>query len=157
MIEPVKSLELKIPPPAVAFLTAAGIWGLSRVAPPCHLPAGIRLGVALPVALAGTGFSVAGVTAFSRAKTTINPTKPQRASVLVDSGVYGVTRNPMYLGLLLVLLAWAFFLSPTWAWLGPVAFFLYIGRFQIAPEERVLTALFGAQYTTYQSRVRRWL
>jgi protein-S-isoprenylcysteine O-methyltransferase Ste14 len=100
---------------------------------------------------------VAGVLAFRRARTTINPTQPQLTSSLVSSGIYTVTRNPMYVGLLLVLVAWAIVLSSAWALLGPVAYFFYIGRFQIAPEERALATLFGAEYAAYTSRVRRWL
>lgn len=152
-----KSLELKIPPPAIALLLAAAMWGLSRATPSLPVPTGIRLLLTLAFALAGIGFSAAGVISFRRAKTTLNPTKPQLTSSLVSSGIYTVTRNPMYVGLLLLLIALAVFLSSAWALLGPTAYFLYIGRFQIAPEERALTALFGADYTAYLSRVRRWL
>ena len=152
-----KSLELKIPPPAIAVLLAAAMWGLSRLTPSLEVPTGIRLVLALAVALVGIGFSVAGVISFRRAKTTLNPTRPQLTSSLVSSGIYNVTRNPMYVGLLFVLIAWAIFLSSVWALLGPAAYFLYIGRFQIAPEERALTALFGVEYTAYLSKVRRWL
>ena len=63
----------------------------------------------------------------------------------------------MYLGLFFVLVAWAVFLSSAWALLGPLAFVLYINRFQIEPEERVLSAMFGLDYAAYKSRVRRWL
>ena len=152
-----KSLELKIPPPAIALAVAAAMWALSRVAPLLQIPTGIRQWLAVAVALAGIGFSVAGVISFRRAKTTLNPTQPQLTSSLVSSGIYTVTRNPMYVGLLFLLVAWAILLSSAWALLGPAAYFLYIGRFQIAPEERALSALFGAEYTAYLSRVRRWL
>jgi protein-S-isoprenylcysteine O-methyltransferase Ste14 len=157
MIEPMKSLELKIPPPAIAAFVAAAMWALSRVTPLLQVPTGIRLLLASAVALVGIGFSVAGVISFRRAKTTLDPTKPQLTSSLVSSGIYTVTRNPMYVGLLFVLIALAIFLSSAWALLGPGAYFLYIGRFQIAPEERELTALFGSDYTAYLSKVRRWL
>jgi len=73
------------------------------------------------------------------------------------AGIYRFTRNPMYVGLALVLLGWAALLSSPWALLGPLVFVLYINRFQIAPEERVLSAKFGAAYTEYIARVRRWL
>ncbi len=83
--------------------------------------------------------------------------KPEAASTLVCSGVYRVTRNPMYLGLLLVLTGWAVHLSCAWTLIGPLAFKLYIDRFQIAPEERALSGKFGADYSAYATRVRRWL
>ena len=157
MIVRVKSLELKIPPPAVAALIAAAMWGISLITPLLDVPLFTRVSAAIVLALTGGGFSLAGVISFRRAKTTVNPMKPETATSLVSSGIYSVTRNPMYVGLLLVLLAWAIYLSSAWALLGPVGFVLYISRFQIAPEERVLSTLFGSEYTAYQSKVRRWL
>ena len=152
-----KSLEVKVPPPAVAAAMAVAMWGASRLAPLVQVPDALRLGTAAAIALLGIGFSAAGILAFRHARTTVNPTKPQQASSLVSSGVYRITRNPMYVGLSFVLVAWAVFLSSAWALLGPVAFVLYIGRFQIAPEERALATLFGTEYARYQARVRRWL
>ena len=76
---------------------------------------------------------------------------------MVSTGIYRVTRNPMYLGLSLVLVAWAVFLSSAWALLGVAAFVLYMDRLQIAPEERALSKLFGSEYTAYRAKVRRWL
>jgi protein-S-isoprenylcysteine O-methyltransferase Ste14 len=151
------SLELIIAPPVVVLLAVIAMWGLSLVTSPLPIPAVVRLWAAVAFALAGIGFSIAGVASFKRAKTTVNPTKPQLTSSLVTSGVYSVTRNPMYVGLLLVLIAFAIFLSSAWAFLGPAAYFLYIARFQIAPEERALATLFGAEYAGYLTRVRRWL
>lgn len=153
----VNSLELKIPPPAVAAVFAIAMWGISRVAPLIQISAPLRTAVAIAIALVGMGFALTAILSFRRASTTVNPTKPQATSSLVISGVYRVTRNPMYLGLLFVLVAWAVSLSSPWALLGPVAFVLYIRRFQIVPEERALAALFGSEYSAYRSRVRRWL
>ncbi len=153
-----KSLELKIPPPAVAALICAAMWGLSLFPPVVMLPTLTRAVVALAIAAVGGIFSMAGGVHFRRAKTTVNPMKPQTASSLVTGGIYKFTRNPMYVGLLLVVIGWAAFLCSLWALLlGPVAFVLYISRFQIRPEERVLSSLFGAEFTAYQARVRRWL
>ena len=151
------SLEVKIPPPAVAAATAVAMWGISRLAPLLQLPSALRLGTAAAILLVGVGFSAAGVLAFRRAQTTLNPTKPEQTSSLVTSGVYRATRNPMYVGLLCVLVAWAVFLSSGWALLGPVAFVFYIDRFQIEPEERALAKLFANEYADYRAKVRRWL
>jgi protein-S-isoprenylcysteine O-methyltransferase Ste14 len=152
-----RALELKVPPPVVALLIGAAMWAIARRAPSLDLPLVVR-GVAFAlVAFAGGAIALAGELAFRRAKTTINPFKPQNATALVTSGVYRFTRNPMYLGLTLVIVGWAAFLGAAWALLGAVAFVLYIDRFQIAPEERVLAAKFGEQYGEYTSRVRRWL
>ena len=152
-----KYLEVKVPPPAVAAIVAIAMWGISLALPLLQIPTVLRLAVATVILLPGLVFSAAGVLSFRRARTTINPTKPEAASSLVSSGIYRVTRNPMYVGLLLVLVAWAVFLSSAWALLGPVAFMLYSGRFQIEPEERALSSLFGSEYAAYKATVRRWL
>ena len=152
-----QALELKIPPPAFAVLIVGAMWGISLVAPLLEVPAFVRAAAAATIALAGGGFSLAGVISFRRAKTTVNPMKPETTSSLVCSGVYRLTRNPMYLGVLFILVAWAVLLSSAWALLGPLAFVLYINRFQIAPEERALSAMFDTGYSAYRSRVRRWL
>ncbi|MNJ74873.1 hypothetical protein D3C77_718740 [compost metagenome] len=87
----------------------------------------------------------------------VNPLKPASASALVTSGIYRVTRNPMYLGFALVLAAWTVFLASPFTLLGIAAFVLYIDRFQILPEERALHQLFGEAMDEYCARVRRWI
>lgn len=152
-----KNLELKVPPPVVALVTAMGMWGLARAFPspwgypPLPVPWALAL-VALGVAIA-----VAGFAGFRRKGTTVDPTQPGKASALVTGGIYRFTRNPMYLGLTLGLLAWALRLGTALALLGPALFVPYITRFQVFPEERALRALFGAAYAQYTARVRRWL
>ncbi|HXE47897.1 MAG TPA: isoprenylcysteine carboxylmethyltransferase family protein [Ramlibacter sp.] len=150
-------LELKIPPPVIAVAAAAVMWGLARAFPAFDVPNGMHAPAAVLIAFAGVILAASGIVTFRRARTTINPHKPGEATALVSSGPYRFTRNPMYAGLLLVLLAWAAFLSSLSALLGPVAFVLYINRFQIAPEERTLQLLFGSEYAAYKTRVRRWL
>jgi protein-S-isoprenylcysteine O-methyltransferase Ste14 len=151
------SLELKIPPPVVALFLALLMWLTSRVVPPLEVPFAFRVGVALVLACIGQSISVSGMVAFRRAKTTVNPIKASAASSLVTRGVYRFTRNPMYLGLMLTLLAWAVFLSSPLVVLWLAVYVVYMNRFQIVPEERVLTSLFGAEYVNYKSEVRRWL
>jgi len=151
-----RGLELKVPPPAVALVTAVLMWLVSRAAAALafEFPAGNILAIGL--AAAGIIIAVAGVLTFRRARTTLNPTKPESSSSLVSWGIYRVTRNPMYLGLLLELTGWAIFLSNWLAFVFLPVFIVYIHRFQIVPEERVLTSLFGGEFVAYQSRVRRW-
>jgi protein-S-isoprenylcysteine O-methyltransferase Ste14 len=152
-----RSLELRIPPPAVAAVVAIAMWGLSTLSPTVEVSSLYRVAAAIAVALVGGTFSISGVVSFRRARTTVNPMKPEAASSLVSSGIYRITRNPMYVGLTFVLVAWAVFLAAPWSLLGPMAFILYIGRFQIAPEEMALSKIFGADYDAYKSHVRRWL
>ena len=87
----------------------------------------------------------------------MNPMKPDPTSSLVVSGIYRYTRNPMYLGFLLILLAWAVALSNALALVSLLAFVLYMNRFQIVPEERMLASRFAQDYAEYRARVRRWI
>ena len=150
-------LELRIPPPIVGLIIAAGMWTLAHALPALQWTPLFRVSAAVVVAVMGAAVALGGVVSFHRAKTTVNPLKPESSSALVSSGVYSFTRNPMYLGMALVLLAWAIFLSSLWSLLGPLLFALYITKFQILPEERVLDRLFGSHFTEYKRRVRRWL
>ena len=151
------SLELKVPPPAVALVVALAMWWVSRYGVLEGVPLAWRVGVALVVAAVGAVFDVAGIIAFRRAKTTVNPMKPEKSAVLVSSGVYRITRNPMYVGMVFILLAWAVVLASLWALFGPILFAVCTTRFQIKPEERVLAARFGDEFASYRARVRRWL
>jgi protein-S-isoprenylcysteine O-methyltransferase Ste14 len=151
------SLETKVPPPLVAVCAAIIMWGISRLAPQIAMPSGIRLAVSLAIVVTGVACAATGALTFRRARTTLNPHTPEETSSLVSTGIYRVTRNPMYLGLLRVLVGWAAFLSSAWALLGLAGFVGYMSRFQIAPEERALARLFGSEYESYKARVRRWL
>ena len=152
-----QSLELKIPPPVVGVLVGLAMWAIASMSPGLDLPRPFRVTVAIALVLAGGAFSLAGAMSFRRAGTTVNPMKPETTRALVSTGIYRFTRNPMYIGLLLALIGWAVFLAAPWALVGPLAFVLYIGRFQIAPEERALSKRFGADFDAYKAKVRRWL
>jgi protein-S-isoprenylcysteine O-methyltransferase Ste14 len=151
------TLELKIPPPVLGLGLALFMWLTSLVFEPLPMPFGFRLGAALALVAIGQCISISGILLFRRAGTTVNPFKPDATSSLVTNGIYRFTRNPMYIGLLLTLCGWATFLSSLPALLYLAVFVLYMNRFQIEPEERVLSSLFGADYADYQARVRRWL
>lgn len=153
----VRALETRIPPPLIALAVGAGMWLVSSALPHASPPAMPRLIAALAIALIGGTVTAAGALAFRKAQTTVNPFRPQRTSALVSIGIYRFTRNPMYLGLLLVLLGLSTYLWSLPALAGPPAFIAYIWRFQIVPEERVLEEKFGSTYLEYKRQVRRWL
>ncbi len=155
--EPMRALELKIPPVALVILTAALMWLVSRAGPTFGLLLPARRALALGLVVAGAVISALGVVSFRRARTTVNPIKPETAGSLVVSGIYRRTRNPMYLGFLLGLAGWAVFLSNALAFIFLPVFVLYLNRFQIGPEERALASVFGKDFAAYQSKVRRWL
>ncbi len=150
-------LENRIPPPIVGLATAVLMWQLAG-----HIPAltGISaLQWLLVAVLAGCGLTLdlLALIDFFKRKTTFNPLAPERASTLVTGGMYRFSRNPMYLGMLLNLLAWGCFLGHWAALLPPWLFVLFISHFQILPEERALQQLFGTDFTNYRRIVRRWL
>ena len=151
------ALKLKIPPPLVALTMAALMWLIARAAPNLAFALPMRRVLAACVALAGVSVAIAGVAGFRRVGTTVNPLRPEKASTLVVTGIYRITRNPMYLGLLLVLVAWAVILSNALALILLPAFILYMNHFQIRPEEAALMSTFGPAFRTYKSKVRRWL
>ena len=107
----------------------------------------------------GLGFSVtvAGVYAIRQAKTTLDPGRPETTSAVVDNGIYGVTRNPIYVGFLMVLSGWAVYLQNVLALALVVLFVATVTQFQIRPEERILEERFGEEYIDYRRRVPRWL
>lgn len=113
----------------------------------------------LAAVLAGAGvlLGIAGVATFRRAGTTVHPQRPHEATALVTSGAYRYSRNPMYLGLLLLLIGWATYLAHALAFAILPLFVAWMNRFQIAPEERALSANFGSAFETYRRAVRRWL
>lgn len=152
-----KWLEARIPPPLVALLVAIGMWALAPTLPVPGETTTERLVAALACVLLGAVTSLAGVVEFRRSRTTVNPLKPETASSLVNGGVYRLTRNPMYVGFLFVLLGWAVWLWAPWPWLGLQLFMLFLTRFQILPEERAMEKLFGNAYREYRNQVRRWL
>ena len=150
-------LEPKMPPLAVGALLAGLMWLVSRAVPALNFVLPARKPLALSLVVAGVIIIVVGVASFSRAKTTINPMKPESSSSLVLSGIYRFSRNPMYLGFFLALAGWAVFLSNGLAFVFLPAFIFYMNRFQIEPEEKALARKFGQEFVAYKSRVRRWL
>ncbi|NUZ07195.1 methyltransferase family protein [Piscinibacter koreensis] len=154
-----RGLELRVPPLLVVLVAAAAMAGITRVAPmfDVAIAAGWRSALAALLLALGIGFAVAGVVAFRRANTTVDPIRPDAASALVAVGVYRVSRNPMYVGFVLALAAWAVWLANALAVVVLPLFVAYLDRFQIVPEERALGARFGASYDAYLRRVRRWL
>ena len=150
-------LENRVPPPIVALCIAGLMYAAAWLVP--ALDFGLPWRRLLAALLCAAGASLDGVALlhFFRARTTFNPLNPSAASALVTRGVYRFTRNPMYLGLALLLLAWGIYLANVAALALMPLFVLYLNRFQIAPEERALRARFGAGFDAYCERVRRCL
>jgi protein-S-isoprenylcysteine O-methyltransferase Ste14 len=152
-----RALSLRIPPVAVVLVMAVLMWLCSWSAPKFGFVIPIQDFIAVAFAVAGALTSILGVASFRRAGTTVNPLNPAASSTLVRSGIYAFSRNPMYLGFVIMLLGWGMYLSNALSLLFIPLFVLYMNRFQIEPEEDALRSRFGQEFDTYARRVRRWL
>ena len=152
-----RSLELVVPPPAVMLIVALLMWVLASYIPVLTFTAISSLSIAVIVALMGLVISTAGIVSFRNQKTIIDPRKPAEVSALVTSGVYRFTRNPMYLGTLLILIGWGIYLGHVLAIASAFLYVPYINRYQILSEERLLQEKFGAQFSAYKTKVRKWI
>lgn len=150
-------LALKVPPVLVfviaLILIHLGHWGLPGAT--VELP--FRWGVVIGCLLLSGWLGLSALFTFYRARTTVNPVRPELAATVVTHGVFRFSRNPMYLGLVLILIADVYWLGNITGLIGIIGFVAYMTYFQIMPEERILDARFGEPYQAYQRRVRRWL
>ncbi|KAI9024516.1 isoprenylcysteine carboxyl methyltransferase [Hyaloraphidium curvatum] len=157
-LPPPHFLEARVFPPALTAALALANYFLGRADPP---PLGLRtepnrpLGAGL--ALAGLGLFAAAALRFSSRRTTINPFEPSEAASLVTDGIFGLTRNPMYLGMALIVAGPAAWQGQPLGALVAACFVGYITRFQIVPEERALYGKFGDGYAEYAARTARWI
>ena len=105
-----QTLELRIPPLALVLIFA-GFMAMLAYFVPFAIPVPFAGVLSIIIAAAGAAVAVAGVSAFRKHKTTVNPFTPEQSSALVASGIYSYTRNPMYLGFLLALIGLGVYLS----------------------------------------------
>ena len=152
-----KFLELKIPPVLIFAIAFSLMWLTSRVSHQADMNGTFRLVFGIISLATGGSIALAGAIEFKKAKTTFDPLDPNLASSVVSTGIYQHTRNPMYLGLLFGLLSWAFYLDNLYSFIFVLFFHVYMTRFQIEPEERILNSNFGKTYELYMKRVPRWL
>lgn len=151
-----KNLELKIPPVVVLFICLGLIWTIDYLLPPLF-DISVSSRIFRAVLALGTLTAISGVIQCAVQSTSVNPHKPGNASSLITSGVYRLSRNPMYLGMLIILLAAILkFGNPLGLIILPL-YMLYMNRFQIIPEEHVMLEKFGDEFTSYCNKVRRWV
>ncbi len=150
-------LELKVPPLLLCIVCILLMYAMHLLFPffVAALPL-VNL-VLLSCFLMAGYFGLSGTYEFKKAKTTVHPIKMEGVSTIVDSGVYRFTRNPMYLGLLLLLFGYGYWQQNLLSLLLCAGFVAYMNRFQIKPEEDFLEQQFGKAYTEYKARVRRWI
>jgi len=150
-------IRLKIPPPIQGLISLGLIWTAGRYFPIFAFNLSYQTWLAGLLVLGGFAIDIAGLLAFRKVQTTINPLRPQYASHLVIVGIYHVTRNPMYLGMLVVLLGAVVYFGNLSGFLVLPLFVFSINKLQIEPEEKSLDKLFGDSYQKYRADVRRWI
>ncbi len=150
-----RTLELKVPPLLLCLVVMALIYGIDQLLPQTSIAA--LKGVGFVLLALSLAVLLSAVFAVRRAKTTINPTRPEDASTLLTTGIYQFSRNPMYLAFVLLLLAWSALLTAPIGFVLAALFAIYLNQFQIKPEERILESKFSQRYIDYRQRVRRWL
>ncbi len=152
-----RKLELSVPPVAVFLLAILLMYLLKGLIPSFMVTVPfVKLVVTGLILLSGY-IGIAGVYEFRKVKTTLNPVKPENASTVVNTGIFAYTRNPMYVALLLLIIALGLWWQHLSVILCGALFVSYMNRYQIKPEERVLERRFGDEYLKYKNRVRRWI
>ncbi len=150
-------LENKIPPPIVALLFGFMMWFFTQHVIATPASDIVVYSISSLCISVGVFFMLSAVLSFRLAKTTVNPLKPSLTTALVTTGVYQYSRNPMYVGLAFFLAAWANYLATMEGYFGIMGYLLYIQRFQIQPEEKILESLFTQAFLDYKAQVRCWL
>ena len=150
-------METKIPPPIFALILLIVMAPIHVFAPVGHITFPGQNIAAAFFLIVGLVIANLAFVSFQRAGTTVNPLDPSQATKLQTGGVYRLTRNPMYLGLACVLIAWTLFLGSPLNILVLLFFFFFITMFQIKPEEKAMATLFGEEYEAYRAKVRRWI
>ena len=148
-------MKKKIPPPIVTLLFGSAIYLMEDFFPLLRIPSAVLFSIGFVVL--GLGIFIASVLSFKKYQTTVNPLKPETASTLVADGIFNLSRNPMYLGMLLMLCAIAVQFNPVGGSIFCPLFVAYLTVFQIIPEEQAMLELFEAEFVEYKKTVRRWI
>ena len=145
----------KIPPPIVTLAFGLMIYFSRNIFPDINNI--IFYILSLFFILLGAFILISAVRSFKAEQTTINPININNASSLVISGVFKYSRNPMYLGMVFILLALSFWFNLVGGILFTSIFIMYITKFQIIPEEAAMKSIFGEDFNKYKNKTRRWI
>ena len=148
-------METKIPPPLVTLVFGMSIYFSREMFPAIEIQYSLYLGIFL--LLSGFFILVSAVRLFRKDETTVNPLSPEQATKLVTDGIFKYSRNPMYLGMAIVLSSIAVFFNLLGGIILIALFCAYITKFQIIPEERAMRDLFSDDFDKYIKETRRWV
>ena len=146
---------IKIPPPLIVLVLIVSIYFSSKKIDLINIP--LQLEISIFVLSAGILIFVNPVLQFIKSKTTVNPIQFEEVNKLVTSGIFKYSRNPMYLGMLMIVLSTSIFYLNIYSILTPLLFMLWINKFQIKREEEFLIEKFGDEYLSYKKKTRRWI
>ena len=146
---------MKIPPPILVLILVISSFLSSKKIDVIHIPN--QTLASILILLIGILILIIPVSKFIKSKTTIDPIKFKKVNKLVTSGIYKYSRNPMYLGLLLIVISSSILYLNIYSVTTPIIFYYWINRFQIKREEIFLTEKFGKEYLLYMTRTRRWI
>ena len=146
---------IKIPPPILVLILITSNYFFRNQLEIIYLP--YKHSISILMFLVGTLILINPVFKFIKSKTTVNPVKFKKVNKLVTSGIYKYSRNPMYLGMILIIISTSIFYLNYYSVVTPFIFYFWINRFQIKREEIFLEKKFGKQYVSYKSKTRRWI
>ncbi len=145
----------KIPPPILVLILVMSIYFSQNQLEIIYLP--YKHSISILILLAGILILINPVFKFIKSKTTVNPVKFAKVNKLVTSGIFKYSRNPMYLGMILIIISTTIFYLNYYSVITPFIFYFWINRFQIKREEIFLKEKFGKEYLLYKSKTRRWI
>ena len=148
-------METKIPPPIVTLIFGLAIYLSRTIFPEIEIQYSSFFGIFL--LLLGFFILISAVKLFRNDKTTVNPLSPEQATKLVTNGIFKLSRNPMYLGMAVILASVAVFFNIIGGIISMALFCLYITKFQIIPEEKAMKELFAQDFEQYMQATRRWI
>ena len=146
---------IKIPPPLIVLTLIISIYFSSKKIDLISIP--LQLEISIFILSAGILIFLNPVLQFIKSKTTVNPIQFEDVNKLVTSGIFKYSRNPMYLGMLMIVLSTSIFYLNIYSILTPLLFILWINKFQIKREEEFLIEKFGDEYLSYKKKTRRWI
>ena len=151
----VKMLNNKIPPPIVTLLFGLIIYFSKNIFPEINNM--IFYALSLFFIVAGPLILISAARSFRAQQTTINPIDIHKTSSLVVTGIFKYSRNPMYLGMVLILFALSLRFNLIGGIIFTYIFIIYITKFQIIPEEKAMEKIFREEFLEYKNSTRRWV
>ena len=142
-------------PPIVTLVSIAAMFALDRLWPGTRLWSGPLAALGWVAVLGGLVMSQWHAALFRRLGTNLN-TFGEPGS-LTTAGLFGQTRNPMYLGFVIMVLGVGIVLGSVTPWVVAVGFVVWVDVGYVRYEERRMRAAFGGEYEEYCRRVRRWV